>query len=119
MVKETTETKKTTKSHRIPKENYFLPASCMTFSNNCMEYELWLITHNLGFVFNYFGGGEGSREMNKVHSASCRFLHRKQDEGKRKTTFPKICSTNLAELETHITNLRGKSWVYCKSCLNK
>ncbi|WP_413299805.1 hypothetical protein AA0X95_16865 [Bacillus sp. 1P10SD] len=119
MVDETKKQKKTTDSHPISNITNSLSGLTMTFSNNDSEYERWLITHNQGFVFNYFGGGQGSREMNKVHSASCRILYRKQDEGKRTTTFSKICSTNLSELEKHITNLRGNSWVYCKSCLNK
>jgi hypothetical protein len=87
-----------------------------TFSNNDHDYENWLKGNKSGYVFNHYGGNDASKDMNKVHHASCRFLHRKADEGKRTTAYPKICSNSLDDLQVHIVQLRGESWVFCKSC---
>jgi hypothetical protein len=67
-----------TTTNRIPVN---LPTGIiMTFSNNDTDYEKWLQENRIGFVFNYFGGMDASKEMNKIHRANCRFLHRKQVE---------------------------------------
>lgn len=90
----------------------------LTFSNDDQGYEKWLKENENGFVFNHYGGTNASKDMNKLHQSNCRYLHRKQDEGKRTTAYPKICSSDLRDLEAQVAQLRGKSWVYCKSCLN-
>jgi hypothetical protein len=66
-----------------------------------------------GNVFNHFGGKEASMDMNKIHQASCEFLHRIQDMGKR-TKKHKVCSTTLKELEAHAIELRRGTWGYSK-----
>jgi hypothetical protein len=87
------------------------------FRNNDVEYEEWLANNKQGYVFNHFGGGDKSKEMNKIHRANCSYLYRKQDAGKRTTTYEKICSNSLEELESVVTDIRGTSWVYCKVCM--
>jgi hypothetical protein len=93
-----------------------ITADIIRFSNQEAGYEQWLQDNKNGFVFNHYGGTNASKDMNKIHHACCRFLHRIQDEGKRTTAYPKICSSDLRELESHVVTLRGDSWVYCKSC---
>jgi hypothetical protein len=88
----------------------------ITFSNDDVGYENWLEKNRSGYVYNQCGGKEGSKTMNKIHRADCRYLFRKQDEGKRTTVFNKICSTSLEELEVYVQQLDGDTWVYCKSC---
>ncbi|MEH6996644.1 hypothetical protein V7075_28745, partial [Neobacillus drentensis] len=90
----------------------------LTFSNDDEGYEEWHRENESGFVFNHYGGTDASKDMNKLHQSDCRYLHRKQDEGKRTTAYPKICSSDLRELEAHLVQLRGSSWVYCKNCHN-
>jgi hypothetical protein len=44
----------------------------------------------------------------------CHFHWRKADEGKRTTTYEKVCSENLDELIKFVKNKRGSSWSFCK-----
>src|SRR4051812_42949274 len=88
------------------------------FSNDKKRYEEWLSENGSGFVFNHYGGTDASKDTNKLHQCDCRYLHCKQDEGKRTTAYPKICSSDLRDLEAQVVQLRGSSWVYCKNCLN-
>jgi hypothetical protein len=100
------------------KRNSISNEKILKFSNDEHGYEEWLKENENGFVFNHYGGTDASKDMNKLHQSDCRYLHRKQDEGKRTTAYPKICSSDLRDLETHVIHLRGNSWVYCKNCHN-
>lgn len=86
-----------------------ITANIITFSNQDAGYEQWLQDNINGFVFNHFGGTKASKDMNKIHHACCRFLHRKQDEGKKTTSYPKICSSDLIELESHVVSIPVES----------
>ena len=80
------------------------------------HYQDWIEQHRTnGFVFNLFGGTNA--KYNIIHRCSCRTLHRDKDEGAR-TNFPKLCSTELDELEDAATNKLGNNalWRHCKIC---
>jgi hypothetical protein len=111
-----TQTDKSMMIDRYQENSNFISENIIRFSNHDAGYEQWLQNHKSGFVFNHYGGTKSSKDMNKIHHAGCRFLHRKQDEGKRTTSYAKICSSDFRELESHVVTLRGDSWVYCKSC---
>jgi hypothetical protein len=98
------------------KGNSFSNEKIFKFSNDEHGYEEWLKGNENGFVFNHYGGTEASKDMKKLHQSDCRYLHRKQDEGKRTTAYPKICSLDLRELEAQVVQLRGSSWVNYKNC---
>ena len=80
------------------------------------SYAAWLLAHPDGFVFNHFGGRNGG--MNVIHRASCSFLHRPTDEGRR-TRIEKICSDKLDHLVTVVDRLRVNAggWKRCGICL--
>lgn len=86
------------------------------FKNNDLEYENWLERYQSGFVFNFFGGKEGSSKDNRIHRASCYHLKRPQDKGKRTTRYEKVCSNMQSELEDFVNQERGNSWSYCSVC---
>ena len=58
-------------------------------------YERWLDANVGGYVFNHFGGRDAG--FNVVHRASCSYLRRQKDEGRR-TRVPKICASDFQEL---------------------
>ncbi|MDQ0253402.1 hypothetical protein J2S74_000774 [Evansella vedderi] len=97
------------------KERPTIQVKIHKYSKDEQGYETWLEENYTGYVFNYFGGTNSSKGMNKIHRADCRFLMRKQDKGKR-TTIPKVCSKNKDELIEYVTHERGNSWEFCKSC---
>lgn len=82
-----------------------------SFQRNEIDYENWLRENRNGYVFNYCH----TPSLNKLHHASCTFLHRTKDAGVR-TTFEKICSTNYEELQAKIHELCGTGWSLCGSC---
>lgn len=84
------------------------------FYNEDTEYESWCNENQSGFVFNNFGGTVDRADMNKIHKVNCPYLWRKADEGKRTTTYEKVCSNNLDELLGFVKKERDSSWSYCK-----
>ena len=85
------------------------------FHHNEAGYATWLEVNPAGFVFNHFGGRYGA--MNVVHRASCSFLHRSRDEGRR-TRYEKICSDDLECLVAVADRLRADAggWKRCGRC---
>ena len=80
------------------------------------SYAAWLSANPDGFVFNHFGGRDGG--MNIIHRASCSFLQRSMDEGRR-TRNEKICSDDLDHLVAVVDRLRvdAGGWKRCGNCL--
>jgi hypothetical protein len=91
------------------------------FKNEDYEYEKWCHKNPKGFVFNNFGGTDNRADMNKIHKVDCPYLWREKDEGKRTTTYEKICSETLEELLEFVKKRRGFSWSFCEgsSCFRK
>lgn len=85
------------------------------FHSNEDGYSTWLSKNADGFVFNFFGGGDGLGHMNVVHCASCRHLHQPKHEGRR-TIYEKRVSNNLESLIAHVEQLRDGSWKRCGAC---
>jgi hypothetical protein len=86
------------------------------FYKDDAAYESWLREHPSGFVFNYFKGGEASSAYNIIHQASCSYLNRSVDEGRR-TRVEKVCSDDLDELKRFADRERGtERWDWCKVC---
>lgn len=81
------------------------------FKDNENGYIQWHNNNSNGFVLNHFGGNID----NVVHKSGCRFLWRKKDDGVR-TTYEKICSSDLRVLEQEVNHLRESSWKYCSIC---
>jgi hypothetical protein len=72
-----------------------------------------------GFVFNFFGGSETQGYMNVIHRVDCRHLWRASDEGRRTTTYAKVCSRSLIKLTEFVIGERRLEWKYCKTCKPK
>lgn len=89
------------------------------FVNNDIRYTAWCRENPSGYVFNFFGGTEAQGSMNKIHRADCHHLWRERDEGRRTTTYPKICSMNLTDLVNFVIDQRGFSWTFCETCKPK
>jgi hypothetical protein len=87
------------------------------FKNQDKEYKKWSNENQDGFVFNNFGGTAIRADMNKIHKVDCPYLWKKTDEGKRTTTYEKVCSENLDELIVFANRDRGSSWSFCKGNL--
>lgn len=85
------------------------------FRNDDAGYEQWLNQAG-GYVYNDFGGGDV--EYKKLHRSSCNQL-RKVKPGQKKTSVPKICSSNLAKLLEYLQRERGcegEGYSPCKYC---
>jgi molybdate-binding protein len=76
-----------------------------------IDYEDWLKHNQQGFVFNYCH----TPSLNKLHHANCSFLNRPKDSGVR-TTYEKICSNSLLELEDKVVGLCNDAWSKCGHC---
>ena len=78
-------------------------------------YAAWLEANTGGFVFNHFGSRHGN--VTVVHRASCPFLRRQRDEGRR-TQIEKICSSELDRLIAVVDELRADAggWKRCGKC---
>lgn len=87
----------------------------VTFHNDERGYRRWHRQYRNGFVFNHFGGS--NPWDNLIHRRDCDHLWRSQDEGRR-TAVRKVCSDDLAELETEADRLRGGrgGWKRCEDC---
>ena len=86
------------------------------FYKDDSAYESWLRENPSGFVFNYFKGGDASSPNNIIHHASCSYLDRIVDKGRR-TQVEKVCSDDLGELIQFADRERGSErWAWCKVC---
>ena len=85
------------------------------FREDEAAYAAWLVANPHGFVFNHFRAQNGA--MNVTHIASCSFLHRLRDEGRR-TQVEKVCSDDLGFLVSVVDDLRAHAggWKWCGSC---
>jgi hypothetical protein len=85
------------------------------FQDDEAGYTTWLEAHPNGFVFNNFGGNDP--RMNIVHRASCAYLRRPKDEGRR-TIIEKVCVAKADLLTAVIRQVRGDKagWRECRSC---
>jgi len=84
------------------------------FKNDDAGYLQWHSDHEVGFIFNRFGGTNPN--MNVLHRGSCSFLWRDKDENGR-TTVKKWCSTSEEELVQHANTTLGEGmWKRCGVC---
>ncbi len=88
----------------------------ISFHHDDDGYTAWCRENRDGFVFNYFGGSEAQGAMHKIHRADCRHLWRPSDEGRRTTTYVKVCSNSLASLTEYVIGERRFSWSCCETC---
>lgn len=86
------------------------------FKNKEQEYVMWVNKNPNGNTFNHFGGTDSQKDMNVMHKARCHTLWAEKDEGRRTTTYEKVCSNDLRELFEFVTEVRGVSWKYCGHC---
>lgn len=85
------------------------------FKDDEAGYARWLLQNPHGFVFNHFGGA--GRPDNVLHRASCVFLRRPSDEGRR-TVVEKRVSNDIVWLVEHLDSLRSSAggWKICSFC---
>jgi hypothetical protein len=98
------------------KMNQWGKSMTISFEFQERECEEWC-KENEGYVFNFFGGTDRNVDMNKILHVNCRYLWRETDEGKRTTSYKKVCSMDLEELLTFVEKERGRSFSYCRSCM--
>ncbi|PWK11554.1 hypothetical protein C7459_11083 [Tumebacillus permanentifrigoris] len=79
-------------------------------------YTAWCKENDGGFVFNWFRGSGAQGRMNKIHRADCRHLWNRSDQGRRTSTYAKVCSNSFTELTDFVADERGFSWSYCATC---
>lgn len=80
------------------------------FKNDDVNYEMWL-RETGGFVYNNFGGQ--NIDYKKLHRSDCTFLHIRL--GDMKTSYEKICSSELPELVSWLTS-NNMEYSLCKIC---
>lgn len=82
---------------------------CQRFYHAEEEYRRWLDEHVNGYVFDDCPG------QRVLHRASCRFLRRMADWGRR-TVHPKLCCTSKECILARLAADYGqadKDWRYC------
>lgn len=85
-----------------------------TFKDNESAYDAWRSQNSNAYIFNHFGGNDP--KMNVLHLASCVWLNREKDQGRR-TAYEKVCSKDFEELRNKVEELRGRRWQRCSHCL--
>ncbi len=84
------------------------------FKNQEGEYMEWQRVNPHGYVYNDFGGL--NPQYNKLHEANCWRLNN-LGGGSKRTSYRKVCSSNLSELQRWIEDNRGPEGKAYSRCI--